>query len=348
MCSVGRRHVALQLERRQSDAGVSPRGGSRALRGRWQGLTKLAVAEVHDARPIRRQIVELSLRGAAALKHNAAPTFLDHLVGTWRVLKAWQQPDFVCLAGLFHSCYATREFPRPLFEVSQRKTVQKLIGPEAEELAFFFCLVDRNQFSELLVKSRRIPKGGLRVDDHREKRQISLSRSQVAQLAVVELANLAEQVKGPDGGPGPWMAWCSKVLPIIASDLEIVPAVFDDGDFRLTAQAERASLEQYRRGVTTRSADDLHKASESNPWAAEPYIELSAMLEQAGYQSDAFNFADEGVRRLTEWGTAWDKRRSYSRWLAMALGLRGLTAPAKNASHRKADLQAAGRICVGW
>ncbi len=74
--------------------------------------------------------------------------FLNHLIGTFNVLKKWHQSEDVCFAGLLHNVYGNKYF-NPNLNVS-REEIQDLIGKKAEELVFKFTNIDRND----IVKSK--------------------------------------------------------------------------------------------------------------------------------------------------------------------------------------------------
>lgn len=63
--------------------------------------------------------------------------FFDHLYSVYSILKKLNKPDYVCLAGLFHSAYETEyfKFSKPY----TRDEVIASIGKEAEELVYEFC-----------------------------------------------------------------------------------------------------------------------------------------------------------------------------------------------------------------
>ena len=77
--------------------------------------------------------------------HNSFPgNFFDHLTGVYKVLIAWNQPQYVVRAGLFHSVYGTFDYRYSLYDLRDgRKPLQTLIGPASEELAFAICTSDR-------------------------------------------------------------------------------------------------------------------------------------------------------------------------------------------------------------
>jgi hypothetical protein len=57
---------------------------------------------------------------------------------------AWQQPQFVSRAGLYHSVYGTYDYRAGIYDLRDgRGSLQDLIGAGAEELAFAICTSDR-------------------------------------------------------------------------------------------------------------------------------------------------------------------------------------------------------------
>lgn len=84
----------------------------------------------------------LERAGADKVRHSGRSLY-KHLVGTHDLLETWGNSEPVCAAGLFHSIYGTRAFRYRTWPIADRMTIQKLIGPEAERLAFVFCIADR-------------------------------------------------------------------------------------------------------------------------------------------------------------------------------------------------------------
>jgi len=83
------------------------------------------------------------------IKHSNS-TFFNHLVGTYNILRTWQQSEDLCLAGLFHSIYGTEFFKHDI--VFQRETIKKLIGEKAENIAYQFCNIPRSSIIDSGVK----------------------------------------------------------------------------------------------------------------------------------------------------------------------------------------------------
>jgi (p)ppGpp synthase/HD superfamily hydrolase len=72
--------------------------------------------------------------------------FLNHLVGTFNILKKWKQSEDVCFAGMFHNIYGNMYFNANT-DVS-REEIQNLIGKKAEKLVFKFTHTDRNDIAK--------------------------------------------------------------------------------------------------------------------------------------------------------------------------------------------------------
>mgnify|MGYP001164196093 FL=1 len=70
-------------------------------------------------------------------------TLLDHLIGTSEKLKEMGAPQYLQDAGLFHSVYGTAYFMPDDGLVEDRQVVKDLIGEQAEEVAYWFCILDR-------------------------------------------------------------------------------------------------------------------------------------------------------------------------------------------------------------
>jgi (p)ppGpp synthase/HD superfamily hydrolase len=73
-------------------------------------------------------------------------SFLNHLIGTFNVLKKWNQSEDLCFAGMFHNIYGNKYFNANL-NVS-REEIQNLIGKNAEKLVFKFTNMDRENLSK--------------------------------------------------------------------------------------------------------------------------------------------------------------------------------------------------------
>lgn len=87
--------------------------------------------------------IEFLRRSNIEGKKHTSRELLDHLLGTRALLLAWGARPALCEAGLFHSVYGTESYRDATLNLDQRQTVEKLIGPEAESLAWIFCAMKR-------------------------------------------------------------------------------------------------------------------------------------------------------------------------------------------------------------
>ena len=85
----------------------------------------------------------LESRSAGRLPH-VQGNLVEHLDGTYQLLKAWGNPPQVCHAGLCHAVYGTDGFAVKLLEVAtEREDLARVIGPRAESLVYFYASCDR-------------------------------------------------------------------------------------------------------------------------------------------------------------------------------------------------------------
>ena len=80
-----------------------------------------------------------------SLSHSQG-TLIDHLQKTYELLKQWNNPDYVCLSGLFHSIYGTQIYKKQTLGLEKRNIIKNAIGIEAEYLVYLFCIMDRGYF----------------------------------------------------------------------------------------------------------------------------------------------------------------------------------------------------------
>ena len=264
-----------------------------------------------DDRVVARALPRIAR--AAVLTHSGR-SFLEHLLCTWRILADWHLPTAVCRAGFLHSAYSTSYYGEALFRFDQREDVRRMIGAEAEELVYRFCAMDRRGYWDELT---RMPQGGPLAypDRRRTGARVRISRAKLAQLLIIESANLAEQSRGATGGPAPWMSRVFGWWRFLDSDtvpvrLGVLPA--------LTRTAEERAIDAYEHALTVplaRAVPRLEKAIAQNPWAAEPRI-LRALCETSQTPVRRTELA-KGRDLLSAWALAWDKRLSANGWRAL-------------------------------
>ena len=84
------------------------------------------------------------------LDHTGAAPFDQHLLGVMSVLSSWSQPRYLQVAGLFHSIYGTEGFQGHATPYSLRDAVRDKIGRDAEQFAYWFCVIDRQTVDKSL------------------------------------------------------------------------------------------------------------------------------------------------------------------------------------------------------
>ena len=135
----------------------------------------------------RYKFVLTSLLQTNKIRHLDKTLYL-HLCGTHRILEDWDNPDFVCTAGLFHSIYGTQIFQRAAISTSRRAWLRWLIGSKAETLAYLFCVINRSAEFRRNRGSDEIS-----VLDTTTGETIILDRHSFVSLQEMEVANLLEQ-----------------------------------------------------------------------------------------------------------------------------------------------------------
>jgi len=96
---------------------------------------------------------ELQRMGAGDFAHLNG-SLEQHLIGTASLLDAWQAPENLCVAGLFHAAYGTAEFSSSMVSSQERHKIAALIGESSERLVYLYCCCDRAMFYPLIGTDR--------------------------------------------------------------------------------------------------------------------------------------------------------------------------------------------------
>lgn len=91
----------------------------------------------------RKFLIELD---ADKTRHSGRVLY-QHLKGTHDLLRDWDQPEDVCLAGLFHSIYGTDLFKHQ--SLKDRGRLVEMIGVKAELLVHLFSTKKRPLFEDV-------------------------------------------------------------------------------------------------------------------------------------------------------------------------------------------------------
>ena len=133
-----------------------------------------------------RELVRFLISSGVGERSHSGRRLLDHLVGTYRLMRAWRCEEYLCRAGLFHSIYGTSSFTASCLPVSRRKSVGAIIGDAAEQLVYLFSVAERP--NGLLNAGAT-----LRIESRIDGTEIAVLPSQARDLVAIECANLAEQ-----------------------------------------------------------------------------------------------------------------------------------------------------------
>ena len=200
-----------------------------------------------DDRTAEELITFLRSEGAARLGHAGERTLLDHLVGTYEIVRRWNQPPRLQHAALIHSVYGTDVYGQQLLPPSRRDDVVRIAGDEAERLAYLFCVTPR----DLLFAGTHLWAADLSTLPPVRVRETSdrppATEVELDELVLLHMANLAEQARADDGSPGLWLVRLrelaellvgreSVTIPLFVAEL----AAFSDTDESLARRAYQA------------------------------------------------------------------------------------------------------------
>jgi hypothetical protein len=137
----------------------------------------------------------------AVMDHTGTAAFDEHLKGVQAVLRYWGAPTYLTNAGLFHSIYGTEGFQGFALPLQERAAIQGLIGPMAENLSFWFCMVDRSTLDQTVFDwegpvQNPAQKFHLRARPELGRFDLILSKDEWLDFIELTLADWLEQVEG--------------------------------------------------------------------------------------------------------------------------------------------------------
>lgn len=228
-------------------------------------------------------LARLRERGADYCWHKHG-TFKQHLLGVWKILALWEQPQALARCGLFHSAYSNSYVNLAIFKAGvDRDLVREDCGEEAEDLIYKFCVIPRQDIIvDTLFPMEKVPLEGLTVPHIHTKEPVHLSTDLLGALLVMTMADVADQQYGWQDDlfgdaqwkpqkvegtatsneteavmhpytlwpglskPGLWMYFVSKLATLARScPIAKRPPVFDEGRFLLDRTAERQARDLY-------------------------------------------------------------------------------------------------------
>lgn len=116
-------------------------------------------------------------------------SLLNHLRGTYLLLKTWDNSEAICLAGLFHSIYGTQFYKISSTSLENRSYIKELIGEFSEVLAYLFCVTDRNGFFRCIEDGNHV------LNDLVHNTEVPISYETLKALLEIEMANCLEQLE---------------------------------------------------------------------------------------------------------------------------------------------------------
>jgi hypothetical protein len=300
------------------------------------------------------KIMQLLAQRRAGRSWHKHGSFKDHLYGTYRALKLWNQEQDVCLCGLFHSVYSNEYVDLALFDPAQgRSILSQFLTPEIEQMIHKFCVMPRNDFVVRMLSGEPVPPEGLTLKD-KAGSSVHLSSKEIFQYLVVTIADLLEQwyswqedtmARYPFAGevgavphwsstlwPGPFrpgssaLSIASKLAKHLPSLGEPVPPIFENCTMVLN-QTDEASACALFWSVSSLSipqvATDttialLEQCIALNPHVGEPHLHLAQLFYMEGSFEEGVVHAQQGRRLIEALGLPWDKRVSWSGWVIWA------------------------------
>lgn len=257
--------------------------------------------------------------GAAKHTHAGGRTLLEHLIGTYEIVRRWNQPSWLQHAALIHSVYGTDAHPNALLAATRRSALASLAGERAERIAYLFCVTPTPPL--IAGTYKWAPKVATVTDGPGAEPHAAL-RGELDAVLLLHLANLAEQARSGDGSPGIWLVKLHEPAELlIDSDTVEVPpfvaalAQVSEGDERIARRAYRTALGASEGAEPAESR--LALAAATCPAVAEPCIWQAYHASRRGDAVAARAWAGCARRRLIALGTAWDKRLAYEDWLQL-------------------------------
>lgn len=257
---------------------------------------------------------------------------LDHLAGTYEIVRCWGQPVWLAHAALLHSVYGTDARHRQLLPLTRSGDVRDAAGDRAERLAYLFAVTPRRfLFAGTHRWAAAVPKrsvGGERAGGD----QAPADRDELDALVLLHMANIAEQAQASDGSPGVWLVRLWRLAELLLDSEAVTLPLFVAGLASISDADESACGRAYRAGLAglAASGDRMAQACAACPVVAEPCIVQAYLARCRGELPAAAEWARIARRRLVSLGTAWDKRLPFDAWLALAqrLGTPGDGRPA--------------------
>jgi Aspartyl/Asparaginyl beta-hydroxylase len=264
----------------------------------------------------------LRAQDADRIDHGGPQSLLDHLIGTYEIVRRWNQPERFQHAALIHSVYGTDRYHPQLLPLSSRNDLINVAGDQAERLAYLFCVTPRKLvFAGTHLWTRTVPTSSANTERSAVDQQPA-TRDELDGLVLVHMANLAQQARASDGAPGQWLVRLRELAELlIGSEVVTLPlfiarlAAFSEADESVTRHAYRAGIAEL--DDLEARASWLGLAAAVCPVVPEPCVWLAHLWWCRQDHQAARRWAQCARRRLVDLGTTWDKRLTFDQWLEL-------------------------------
>ena len=279
----------------------------------------LGATELEDDRTAVAIIAFLQAEGGSDLSHAGGRSLLDHLVGTYAILRRWGQPLWLQHAALLHSVYGTDAYPQRLLSPARGIDVAAMAGDRVERLAYLFAVTPRRPLVAGTYRwtrdlpARAVDAGGA-ID------QGPPTRDELDALVLLHMANVAEQARASDGSPGRWLVRCRDLAELIVDSDSVTPPPFTAQIAELTEADESVTRQAYIEAVRDQRevrADGFALAAAVCPIVPEPCVWLAQLALGRGQAGTARSWASLARSRLLTLGTPWDGRLTFDEWHAL-------------------------------
>ncbi|HSO97812.1 MAG TPA: aspartyl/asparaginyl beta-hydroxylase domain-containing protein, partial [Solirubrobacteraceae bacterium] len=267
--------------------------------------------------PVAGRLVTFLRSEGADQRAHGGRNLLAHLLGTYEIVRRWEQPAWLAHAALIHSVYGTEAYRQRLLDPPRRRELGALAGERAEGLAYLFAVTPRR----LLFAGTHRWAPGLAAGSAHGGGAVPASPDELDALVLLHLANLAEQARAPDGSPAPWLAALrDRAEVLFHSDAVRLPAFIAELA-GLTPAAESTARSAYREGLMQSDqaarAERMALAAANCVVVAEPCVWLAYEMWRQRELDAAREWARTARGRLLRLGTPWDKRLGFEQWLAV-------------------------------
>jgi aspartyl/asparaginyl beta-hydroxylase (cupin superfamily) len=263
--------------------------------------------------------------GTREISHSGRSLY-EHLCGVYSILRAWEQRDNVCKAGLFHSIYSIERFHHVTSSRSERRRLQAAIGEEAEDLVYLFAVLLRAAVFQAANCWPSLSSSGYAEIPCYSDPSILLrvSGSQIVDLILLQIANRLEQAPRPATGIGFWLSSTSEMVTDLRAFHGTLPAALANlGTISLEEERRLHSL--YLQGIALLQSGDpsaaltyLDSACRDCGFVGEPFLMQAVANRMLGNVQRARQAAVRGRELLKSWGVPWHKHLCMESWCKVA------------------------------